>query len=60
MTEIRDPIYVWELLKDHRKKLCIIPFFTSRARKNMKKSWNRKELIYPNVSSNRTIAGTKI
>lgn len=29
MTEIRDPICVWELLKDHRKELCIIPFFTS-------------------------------
>lgn len=55
MTEIRDPIYIWELLKGHRKKLCIIPFFISkkRARKNVKKFWKRKELIYPNVSSNR-------
>jgi len=33
MTEIRDPICIRELLKDHRKELCIIPFFTSRARK---------------------------
>lgn len=51
MTEIRDPICVLELLKNHRRNFCIIPFFTSRARKNMKKSWKRKvELIYPNFT----------